>query len=91
MCQIAGAGEVGDFRASSLATLVEMVASGIGVTLLPSLALASVKRTAGLALIPFGSKGPARTIGLAYRRSSARAEEFALLGALLGAAASDGR
>lgn len=65
-----------------------MVASGIGVTLLPSLAIGSVKRAgADLALIPFGSKGPSRTIGLAYRRSTARADEFGLLGSILAAAA----
>ncbi len=83
VCQVAGADEVGDFRASSLPTLVEMVSSGIGVTLLPSLAIASIKRTgAALSLIPFSSKGPARTIGLAYRKSTARASEFALLASL---------
>lgn len=65
-----------------------MVASGIGVTLLPTLAIDAIVRSgAELALIPFARSGPARTIGLAWRRSSARAEEFELLGTLLRAEA----
>ena len=35
VCQTGGANEVGDFRAGSLNTLVQMVAGGIGITLLP--------------------------------------------------------
>ena len=84
MCQVAGAEEVGDFRASSLTTLVEMVASGVGVTLLPTLAVDAVRRRGtDLALIPFARSGPARTVGLAWRPSTARRAEFELLGNLL--------
>ena len=39
ICKRAGAHELGDFRATSLNTLVRMVASGTGVTLLPAMAL----------------------------------------------------
>ena len=81
ICQLAGASELGDFRASSLSTLVQMVSGGVGVTLLPQLALdveAGPERP--VRAIPFGPKGPARTIGLAWRRSSLRQSEFQLLG-----------
>jgi LysR family hydrogen peroxide-inducible transcriptional activator len=80
ICSSAGASELGDFRASSLTTLVHMCASGAGVTLLPTLAT----RTSGsldrdLALVPFTRPVPKRTIGLAWRRTSPRGEAFAEL------------
>ncbi len=81
LCERMGANELGDFRASSLTTLVQMVAGGMGITLLPEM---SVRAEAGperkLKVIPFGAKGPARTIGLAWRPSSIRKAEFQLLG-----------
>ena len=39
VCHTSGASEIGDFRASSLNTLVQMVAGGLGITLLPRLSL----------------------------------------------------
>ena len=39
VCHTSGAGEIGDFRASSLNTLIQMAAGGIGITLLPRLSL----------------------------------------------------
>lgn len=60
-----------------------MVVSGIGITLLPTLAIDAVTRSgADLAILPFARTGPARTVGLAWRKSSARAAEFELLGSL---------
>ena len=77
------AGELGDFRATSLATLVQMVASGAGVTLLPKLSLPIEERTPDLAFVPLAKPVPARTIGLAWRATSPREEEFRALGELL--------
>ena len=76
VCRASGAHELGDFRASSLATLVEMVRGGAGVTLLPSLAAAALGAPRGLAIVPFAKPAPARTIGLAWRPRSGRAAEF---------------
>ncbi|NOT31365.1 MAG: LysR family transcriptional regulator, partial [Planctomycetes bacterium] len=45
LCQRAGARELVDFRATSLNTLVRMVASGTGITLLPAMAVATEVRT----------------------------------------------
>jgi LysR family hydrogen peroxide-inducible transcriptional activator len=84
ICGSAGACELWDFRASSLTTLVQMVSGGLGVTLLPEMSLeveAGPERQ--LSLIPFGPKGPSRTIGLAWRRSSIRKAEFELIGAAI--------
>lgn len=84
VCDWAGAaGELGDFRATSLATLVQMVASGAGVTLLPKLSLPIEQRTPDLVFVPLTRPVPARTIGLAWRATSPRAEEFRALGELL--------
>jgi LysR family hydrogen peroxide-inducible transcriptional activator len=58
------------FRATSLPTLVQMVAGGAGVTLLPALAIATETNRAGLRIRPFAEPGPARTIALVWRRRS---------------------
>ncbi len=81
ICSAAGLQEVGDFRAGSLSTLVQMVAGGEGLTLLPQLAVAVEAQRAALALVPFRRPIPTRTIGFAWRPTSPRAEEFATLAA----------
>ena len=79
------------FRASSLGTVTQMVAGGLGVTLLPELAVErEVTTTPGLRVIPFGADGPYRTIGLAWRKSSARIEEFEMLGDTISKAYAEG-
>jgi LysR family hydrogen peroxide-inducible transcriptional activator len=83
VCGRAGASELGDFRASSLATLLPMVASGAGVTLLPALATqGSAGLDADLHLVPFARPLPTRTIGFAWRKRSPRDSEFSELARL---------
>ncbi|MEM9177864.1 MAG: LysR substrate-binding domain-containing protein [Myxococcota bacterium] len=85
VCGRAGASEWGDFRASSLSTLVQMVASGVGLTLVPEMAVeAEAVLDEDLVVIPFGRPFPSRRIGLAWRRDSPRQAEFATLGEALG-------
>ncbi|MGH7820554.1 MAG: LysR substrate-binding domain-containing protein, partial [Candidatus Binatia bacterium] len=88
LCGRAGASELGDFRASSLTTLAEMVASGIGVTLLPELAVGR-RRTPlrDVDVRPFRRPPPHRTIGLAWRPTCPRKEEFLLLAEVVRSAA----
>ncbi len=84
VCRHAGAREAEQVRAASLTTLVQMVANGLGVTLLPESAVAVEARGArDLAVLPFRAPAPARRIGLAWRRGSPRSAEFRLLGALM--------
>lgn len=72
---VASAGEA--FSATSLHTLVQMVASNLGMTLLPRLAVdGGVLRGAEVVLRPIDGDRPSRTIGLAWRARSARAAEF---------------
>jgi len=68
-CAQGGAREV-DFRASSLGTLVQMVAGGLGLTLLPSLCAALEGGRANLVLRPFARPVPGRTLVLAWRPGS---------------------
>ncbi len=77
ICSRAGASELGDFSASSLNTLISMVAGGAGVTLLPALATqGSVAIDEGLLIVPFSRPAPKRTIGFAWRKTSPREPEF---------------
>ncbi|TGY89128.1 hydrogen peroxide-inducible genes activator [Marinicauda algicola] len=65
-----------DFAATSLHTLVQMVRSGIGATLLPKLALdAGLADRLDLAVRPFDPPVAGRAIGMAWRKGSARGEE----------------
>jgi len=84
VCARAGAREAEQVRASSLGTLVEMVANGLGVTLLPESARAvEVRGRRELAVLPFRPPAPHRRIGLLWRRASARADDYRRLGELL--------
>lgn len=77
VCRMAGAQANTEFRASSLFTLTQMVANGIGVTLLPRLAAdVDVKRSSGLRAAPFDEPAPSRIVGLVWRKSAARREEY---------------
>lgn len=72
LCARVGARESG-FRATSLATLVQMACAGGGVTLLPSIALPVENRRGQLVVRRFADPAPGRTIVLAWRRGSALA------------------
>lgn len=69
--------------ASSLSTIVQMVANGLGITLLPELSLDIESRHGAIQVIPFAEPQPRRIIGLAWRRSSPRKQHFVELGKLI--------
>ena len=69
--------------ATSLATVMQMVANGYGVTLLPQVAADVEARDRRVRLLRFAEPEPARTIGLAWRRTSPRKQDFAALGAIV--------
>ena len=56
--------------ASSLATLVQMVSFGIGVTLIPEMAIAVETRSADVVVSRFRNPAPLRTIGMVWRKTS---------------------
>jgi LysR family transcriptional regulator, hydrogen peroxide-inducible genes activator len=69
--------------ATSLATVMQMVANGYGVTLLPEVAAEAEVRDRRVKLMRFSEPEPARTIGLAWRRTSPRRRDFAALGRIV--------
>jgi LysR family hydrogen peroxide-inducible transcriptional activator len=85
-CERAKIEELG-FRATSLATLTQMVAGGRGVTLLPSLAVPIENRRGDLTILRLSSPEPARTLGLAYRSGSPLKTRFARVADVIGQAA----
>ena len=62
--------------ASSLSTLVQMVSAGIGVTLIPEMAVPVETRSAGVSITRFSEPQPSRTIGMVWRKSSPLADFF---------------
>ena len=82
-CQIPRSEKMSGFGAASLSTIMQMVANGYGVTLLPEMCIAVEARDERIALSRFGAPEPQREIGLVWRRSSPRREDFEALGRLL--------
>jgi LysR family hydrogen peroxide-inducible transcriptional activator len=76
------------FAATSLHTLAQMVASGLGVTLLPRVAVqGGVTAGAEVALRPLAGAGAWRTLGLAWRPNTPRAPDYRALAPVLAEAA----
>lgn len=71
VCHLSGAKETTGFRATSLETLRQMVAAGSGITLIPEIAISSIKDNL-ISYIPFAGDQPSRTIGIVWRKSSPR-------------------
>jgi len=81
ICHKMGSHEMSGFRATSLETLRQMVASGAGVTLLPTLAAESSQCSeSDISIIPFTEPQPKRDIGIFYRPSSPRKDLFQEIG-----------
>jgi LysR family hydrogen peroxide-inducible transcriptional activator len=83
-CRIRNLGKINRFAASGLFTLVQMVDSDLGVTYLPEIAIGS-NLLSGTAIqtMPLRERSY-REVALAWRRGSARGEEFRLLAGILG-------
>ncbi len=69
--------------ATSLATVMQMVANGYGITLLPCVAVDVELRDERVKLLRFAEPVPGRTVGLAWRRTSPRKADFLALGQLI--------
>jgi LysR family transcriptional regulator, hydrogen peroxide-inducible genes activator len=82
-CDLRPTGNLDLSGASSLSTLVQMVVNGLGITLLPELSLSVERRQGPIKLLRFAEPEPMRTIGLAWRQSSPRKQDFVALGNLM--------
>ena len=69
--------------ATSLTTVMQMVANGYGVTLVPEVAVDVEVRDERVKLLRFAPPQPGRTIGLAWRQTSPRKVDFVALGQLV--------
>lgn len=84
---VCGTGNIGreEVRATSLETLRQMVGMGLGLTLLPALAVGAGPRVSrkSVEIRPFRKPVPGRTIGLAWRKRAPFPETFERLAATL--------
>ncbi len=82
-CHIANMQARKALGAASLTTIMQMVAAGHGITLLPEICAETEVDRRRVALIPFPDEAPMRTVGLAWRRTSTRKADFTALGELV--------
>lgn len=75
-CNMASALPREGLDGSSLSTLVQMVGAGIGVTLIPEMAVPVETRSAAVAVARFPEPEPSRTIGMVWRRTSPLADRL---------------
>jgi LysR family hydrogen peroxide-inducible transcriptional activator len=72
------------FQATTLRTLVQMVAAGLGITLMPRIAVdPELASTRNVVIRPLSPDQPSRTLVLVWRQTSARGSEFRTLGDLI--------
>lgn len=78
-CEMASGSGTRGLDATSLSTLVQMVSAGLGLTLLPQMAVDIESRSASISLSRFDAPEPSRTIGLVWRRTSPLAGQMQTL------------
>lgn len=80
-CRLPRSADATSLEATSLLTLVQMVENGLGTTLLPQLAIdGGLLRGSKVITRPLEANAEKRSVGVAWRKGTRRAEEFALLG-----------
>jgi LysR family hydrogen peroxide-inducible transcriptional activator len=82
-CATRGGDRPAGLGATSLTTVMQMVANGYGVTLVPEVAIDAELHDARVKLLRFAAPAPARTIGLVWRRTSPRGKDFEALGKIV--------
>jgi len=83
-CRLADRRQVQSVEATGLHTLVQMVDNGLGVTLLPQLAIdGGILKGTAIRILPTTGQTPSREIGLVWRRGTGRQREFMLLANVL--------
>ena len=85
-CTLRQVDAVNTFGASSLSTIVEMVSAGLGITLLPEICVGVEGRNREIKVMRFVEPEPSREIGLAWRRTSPRRDDFLALSKLISVA-----
>ena len=70
-----------------MSTLVQMVGAGMGVTLIPEMALSLETRSADVSVTRFAPPAPSRRIGMVWRKSNPLADQLMQIGATVRAVA----
>jgi LysR family transcriptional regulator, hydrogen peroxide-inducible genes activator len=83
LCELRQVGNIDTFGASSLSTLVQMVANGLGLTLLPEISVGVDTRGTDIKLMRFVEPEPSRIVGLAWRATSPRKRDFEAVAELI--------
>ncbi|SDA41565.1 hydrogen peroxide-inducible genes activator [Sinorhizobium sp. NFACC03] len=89
VCSTAGKRRLVSFGATSMTTLLQMVANGMGMTLIPEIAIATEAARNSIRIVPFAAPEPAREIGLVWRRSSPRERDMEALARAISDCADD--
>ncbi len=76
VCEMSDAQPRQLMEGSSLSTLVQMVGAGMGVTLIPEIAIDLEARSSNVSIVKFPAPAPTRTIGMVWRRSNPLAEQL---------------
>jgi LysR family hydrogen peroxide-inducible transcriptional activator len=76
LCELRQAGNIDTFGVSSLSTIVQMVANGLGLTLLPEISVDVDARRSDIRLMRFIEPEPSRVVGLAWRITNPRRRDF---------------
>lgn len=82
-CEITKAQPRQLMEGSSLSTLVQMVGAGMGVTLIPEMALPLETRSANVSIARFPPPRPTRTIGMVWRKSNPLSDQLMQVGAIV--------
>lgn len=84
VCQLVGASERSGFRATSLETLRQMVAAGVGITLLPELSVRPpVPTSPDVSLVPFADPVPGRRVAMVWRTTSSYGDVLASIAGIV--------
>lgn len=72
-----------NYGATSMTTLLQMVSHGMGLTLIPEIAVRAEASRSRMRIVPFADPEPAREIALIWRKPSERQDDFEALGAVI--------
>ncbi len=86
-CKLDGASRTNILEGNSLTTLVQLVSSGVGVTLIPQMAARIEAKAADVDIVAFDAPEPTRTIGMVWRKTSPLGPHLATLSAVVREAA----
>ncbi|WP_439124669.1 hydrogen peroxide-inducible genes activator [Marivita sp.] len=82
-CEITKAQPRQLMEGSSLSTLVQMVGAGMGVTLIPEMAMPLETRSTDVSVVRFPSPRPSRTIGMVWRKTNPLGDQLMQVGAIV--------